>query len=224
MNCPHCHQLLQQRLDGGPVPDPAALDAYLAACPECRSWHAAATRLQEGVRRLTPVVPPDGLADRLVAHVLADRNSRLRLRRRVAGAAAMAAGLLLALLAYQRFGLRDAEPPPGDAIVYDVPAPEAPAQPPSLQESVAEAGSAVASLTRRKADETVGQTWTWWADLVKEVPGPEAPVLDQPARPLREAGQNVTAGLEPVTSSARRALHLFLREIPPLEGETKRGS
>ncbi len=34
---------------------------------------------------------------------------------------------------------------------------------------------------------------------------------------LREAGQNVSSGLEPVANSARRAVNLFLRELPPVE-------
>ena len=38
--------------------------------------------------------------------------------------------------------------------------------------------------------------------------------LDTPTRSLREAGQGVSAGLEPITNSARRAFDLFLREVP----------
>jgi hypothetical protein len=87
---------------------------------------------------------------------------------------------------------------------------------------VAEAGSAVASLTTRTADETVGQTWHL-------LPGAVAPTLaalgvDTPLEPatgpLREAGEGVSAGLEPVTSSARRAAQMLLRDLPAqgLEG------
>jgi hypothetical protein len=34
---------------------------------------------------------------------------------------------------------------------------------------------------------------------------------------LREAGEGVGDGLEPVTNSARRAVDLFLRELPPMD-------
>jgi hypothetical protein len=93
---------------------------------------------------------------------------------------------------------------------------------PSLRESVAE----VAQLTRRKADETVGQALNLVPEVLKAPPAdawPRPTPLDPPARSLRQAGQSVTAGLEPVADSARRALNLFLREIPPVEAEGKRG-
>jgi hypothetical protein len=36
-------------------------------------------------------------------------------------------------------------------------------------------------------------------------------------RSLVEAGQGVSAGLEPVANSARRAVQIFLREIPSVD-------
>lgn len=48
--------------------------------------------------------------------------------------------------------------------------------------------------------------------------------LDPPARTLARAGQTLSNGLEPVTSSARRAVNLFMREIEPLERDQKGGS
>jgi len=95
---------------------------------------------------------------------------------------------------------------------------------PSIRDSVAELGAAVASVTRRAADGTVEQA----RQLLPDVPTPAlsetsvlAQTLDPPSRSLLEAGQGVSAGLEPVTDSARRALDLFLREIPPMEPEGK---
>jgi hypothetical protein len=41
--------------------------------------------------------------------------------------------------------------------------------------------------------------------------------LEPGTQSLREAQEGVAVGFEPVTSSARRAVNLFLREIPPLE-------
>jgi hypothetical protein len=94
---------------------------------------------------------------------------------------------------------------------------------------MAEAGSAVVNITRRKADETVGQSWLFWP-AVTPPPLDDPSVLSQPlelggppARSLREAGQSVSAGLEPVTSSARRAFDMFLRELPPVGAEDKPG-
>jgi hypothetical protein len=48
-------------------------------------------------------------------------------------------------------------------------------------------------------------------------------VLDPPAQSLRQAGQGVATGLEPVATSARRAFDLFLRDIPPVAPEVKSG-
>ena len=50
------------------------------------------------------------------------------------------------------------------------------------------------------------------------------PLLDQPARSLREMQDGMSAGLEPVASSARRAVDLFLRELPGSDRSNKRGS
>jgi hypothetical protein len=41
---------------------------------------------------------------------------------------------------------------------------------------------------------------------------------------LREAGNGITAGLEPVADSAKRAWNLFLREIPSVRPAEKRGA
>ena len=85
------------------------------------------------------------------------------------------------------------------------------------------AGEAVASLTTRTADQTVDQTRilfpivpsTSLADL--DLVPPEAP-----AKPLREAGENLTAALSPVAASARRAVDLFLRDVPPVNNPARR--
>jgi hypothetical protein len=95
---------------------------------------------------------------------------------------------------------------------------------PPLRNAVAEAGEAVASLTSRTADEAVGQTRL----LLPFKPGQSLADLDlappeAPAKPLREAGENFTAGLGPVASSARRAVDLFLRDIPPVGAQGRRG-
>src|SRR5207244_3173774 len=102
---------------------------------------------------------------------------------------------------------------------------EAPPSVPPLQQSAGEAGSALASLLTRTADETVNQGRMLLPD---HVPAPMINAVDDwpatfesPNLPLREAGHGVSAGLEPVASSARRAFNLFLREIPPMPVEEK---
>jgi hypothetical protein len=249
MNCPECHELLLRHLDGETVPDRAALDCHLAECADCREQHLVAQRLAGGLRLFARPVPPPDLARRITARVLADHRARLRWRRRVWTAAAVAACLAVMTFAgyqAQRLGLfqpggKDPErigkkddgapgrkdgPRKGNFMTEEHPAP------PPLDQTLGEASSLALALTRRTADETMAQAREWWP-LAKPLPDPLsslksspplAPVLKAPAQSLREAGQNVSAGLEPVTTSARRAINLFLHEMPPLDSGRQEGS
>jgi Putative zinc-finger len=218
MNCPECQDLLQDRLDGAPPGDPAEVDRHLASCPECRAWYAAARRLEEGLRFLGPAAPPADLADRITGRVLAERRSRLAWRGRLRTAVALAAGVLLMLIMGRS---RPPDPPPAPNPPPVAVAPAEPDRPPeSLRDSMAEAGSAVVDLTRRTADETVGQGRLLLPVVVAQAersdggrPGP----MDPPLRSLRTAGQGVSSGLEPIADSARRAVDLFFHDIPAME-------
>jgi hypothetical protein len=83
---------------------------------------------------------------------------------------------------------------------------------------MAEATSAVASLARRTADETVsnGQILVPAVSLPMTEPEVLGPPLEPPAQSLREAGHGVAVGLEPIASSAARAFDLFRRDIAPV--------
>jgi predicted anti-sigma-YlaC factor YlaD len=235
MNCPESLDWLQEHLDGRTPSDRAALDQHLAGCPECRERHAAADRLIEGFSRLPAGLPPAGLNERIARKVLAERRSIIR-RRRLWTAAAVAAGLLLTVMAgYQ--GYRSGWFAPGPVrtqaterdkgkrpIVAD--RKEAPGTP-SLGQTLEEAGITALALTRRTAGETLAEARRWWpAGSIGLPPSPLAsgetlaPILAPPAQSLRSAGQNVAAGLRPVTASARRAVDLFLKQIPPLDSDS----
>lgn len=226
MTCAECLERLQERLDGVRAPDAAELSAHLADCPACRSLHAAAGRLEQGLRALPPPCPPADLADRIALRVLAERRRPARWRRGLFLGLALAASLFLVVgLALRRpqTGERvEAPPPPPPPAVVT---PEAPPTPrPSLGESVAEATSAVASLTRRAADETVEGSRA----LLPPMPLPSADdplttAFEPPAESLREAGHGVATGLQPVADSARRAVSLFLRDLTFAGSEAKPG-
>jgi hypothetical protein len=223
MTCDDCRRRLQAWLDGDP-PGADGLDAHLAACPACRALDAAARRLRGGLLAAPVLTPPAGLADRIVSGVLADRRRRQRARRRLvfAGLAlAAAACLAVALLLPKRApsGVVSVAPDSGRA---EAPRPtEKEPAPPSLNENVAEATSAVASLARRTADETLTSGQLLLPAVPLDVPSDE--VLGPPAESLRETGQGVATGLSPVTTSARRAFDRFLRDIPPVSAEAKSG-
>jgi hypothetical protein len=159
------------------------------------------------------------MSRRIVAAVLAERRGQRRRQR----LARVAVGLAAAVLVFVLLDKQRPQPP----LTPRAPLPEVAEAPSgSLRESVTEASSAVVNLTRRTADETVGSTRLLLPVVVASAPTDDPAVpspMDPPVRSLREAGQGLSAGLEPVTSSAKRALDLFLREVPPMENENKSG-
>jgi hypothetical protein len=214
MNCPDCRDRLQQWFDAR-TPDVAPP----VLCPACAQWGVAAGRLVHGLRLLAAPAPPAYLADRIIAR-LRTRRRRVRLLF-AAGAVAAAATVLLAV--WLSFAVRQpTRPDAAPSVVAKTPKPESSAPSVNLRDSVAQAGSAMASLTSRTADETVAKTKALLPLPVdSSLSKPDAPAA--PARSLRETGESVTAGLEPVADSARRAVSLFFRELPPMDANPKTG-
>src|SRR5206468_3352732 len=96
---------------------------------------------------------------------------------------------------------------------------QTPTQAVPMSDHLAAAGSAIASLTKRTADEAVEPTRKLLPDQV-EAPSlyvadrfPRA--IDPAAQSLQEVRQGAAAGLEPVTTSARRAFSMLRREFTP---------
>ena len=227
MNCQTCQELMQQRLDGSPAEGPE-VERHLADCPGCAALHAASLRLRDGLGRLGPPRPPLGLTDRIVAAVLQEQRTARNRSRRRAAVLALAACLLIATGAlglYYAGVLKFGTVAPNSVVEKNNPErtePETPPAPPSVRGSVSEAGSALATLTTRTADETVGQTRL----LVPMVTGPSLDEFDmppalEPTKPYLEAGQGVSVALEPVTNSARRAVDLFRRDLSHVGHTTK---
>jgi hypothetical protein len=230
MNCREFVDVLQDHLDGNPLPSSEGLTAHLRECPACAELHAASRRLLRGLRLSTPPAPPAELAPAIAAAALRELRRR-RLLRQSAFAVATAAAVLIVL--GLRFAIRPGHTP--------TPVPEmtegTPPSPaitaaglrakhtsPPLLSTVEEVGEAVASLTSRTADEAMGGTRL----LLPTVSGSslsklDFPATDAPTRPLREAGKNLTASLDPVANSARRAVDLFLRDLPPVRGPDRGG-
>jgi len=224
MKCQACQDLLQQPLDGQALPGAAQaeLEKHLHACPECWALQAGLRRLGAGLRLLAPPAPPAHLAQQIVAQVR--RQQRQRLRVRWLAGAALAAGLLLVVLLWRPWqaGVPDGGGKSG-TMAEVKPVPEQPVVPAvNLRQTMEEAGSVMASLTSQTADATMDQTRLF----LPLVPGPTLSSLDipQPATlSLGDAGRGVSAGLEPVTSSARRAVDLFFRDLPPMTLSEKPG-
>src|SRR5262249_45966350 len=157
---------------------------------------------------LTPPPVPAGLTARVVGAVLADRRRRQRRRFRLAGALALAASIAVVVLAGRLVPPPVREKAPGGPDV---------AEGPSIRQPVAGAGGgggggrwpgeggggaggAVGGLTAgggagpgkmlRVGDESLLPPM----DL--------QPPLEPPGRSLLEAGQGISAGLEPIADSA----------------------
>jgi anti-sigma factor RsiW len=229
MNCDDFQQRIQAEFNGDP-PGADGVEVHLATCPACRALDAAARRLRVGLLATPAPAPPSGLADRIVAGVLADRRQRQRSRRRLvfAGLGLAAAASLAIVLMLPKWMPNDsvaALPTNKEVVPEEDPVRKPSVPPPSLNENMAEATSAVASLARRTADQTVSSGHIFMPTVSLEVPAEEllAQPLEPPAQSLREAGSGVATGLGPVTNSARRAFDLFLRDIPPVASEPKSG-
>ena len=216
MSCPRSHELLQRRLDGEPIAD-VLLDAHLRTCAECRARFAAAARLADGLAHLPPPAPPPTLSARLAGR-LGEEVRALRRRRLIRHSlvAALAASVLVGIALWQFTGRTDTTPEPApkqrDPIVHTDP-------PLRIQDQVTEAGETVAAVFDRAFDQT--------RKVLPQMSGPDMgdplPSLDTPAEALREAGQGVGAGLEPVAVSARRAVGMLMHNLTPLELEARSG-
>jgi hypothetical protein len=243
MNCQESQDLLQRRFDDEAAGVSAGLDQHLATCPVCHDLHAAAGRLAHALALRRPAAPPGDLARVTVSRVIEAQRLRVRLRRRLRLGVAVAASLLLAAGAAYFQPWRGAQsvphPAPDVARTHEaVPGPErrqarTRTQPdadagPTLNESVQEAGSALVSLSKRTAREALGPGRQL---LLPEVAPPRtgatpdvlAQAFQPPVRSLRQAGAGVSAGVEPVTRAAGRAVQAFFDEIPALQADKQPG-
>ena len=226
MTCGEIIERLHELAERGTSQPDGPLAEHLATCPACAGWYAAVKRFGQGLRTLDVPRPPKGFAERVAAQVQFDRLACARARRRWLAAAAVAASLLLAVsLGYSLLSKKTVAVSPGPPAADN--GGRASEATPSPRASVAEAGDAVAALSRKATDETVEQTRLLWPVVSAPISfdGVELSTpLDPSAQSLREAGQNVSTGLEPVTTSARRAVNLFWRDLPPVEPAKKQGS
>ena len=216
MNCPESKAFLQCRLDGrsNSQMEPPELQMHLAACRSCRELHAVASRLIEGLALMPSFEPPAHLADLITGRVL---RGRRRYRQLLTLVTVLAATMLLALTVYSRkFGSIVIRGSVGQ-VAY---APPHSTTSVPINQSALEVGQAFASLAQRTAGATIDQSRLLMPLVVPagdvSLSRVQLPYSQQPANYFQESALGVSQGLEPVTSSARRALNLFLREVPSI--------
>lgn len=189
-------ELFQERLQA--VLDNEAPMSVLAdhaeRCATCRADALAAKRLS-AYHSPVPAVPA-GFAERIVARVSVERRAEARRRvLRVSMIAALAASLLV--------GLAILRPPP-TAPHSPKPAPIAAAAP-GVMKPLNEAHEAFVALTARAADDTLKPA--------KNLLFAEVKSSDPPADALSQVPEAALAGVEPLVSTPRRALNLFVRDL-----------
>jgi hypothetical protein len=212
MNCADFQDWLQRRLDGVDASEGDA-EQHRAACASCAALHESLSRLEVGFRMRPQIVPPPGLSDAIVNQVLA-RRRKARLLQFGMVAALAAALLLAAYLGSRQTPVKPTAPPEVVKGPELLPAPVA--VEPKLNDRVGEAGSALASLLSRTADETMKEGKLLLPEGVTP-PTTDVTALTTPAtQPVYDAGHSVYSGLEPVATEARRAVTLFMRDMPPM--------
>ncbi len=226
MNCLECRELLHQRLDGEPIAS-GAIEQHLSQCALCREQHAVALLLLDGLKQIAQPKPPAQLARSIAAQVVHDRRARQhRMRRRVFATMALAASVLFMLmLAYYWLPRPDhVEPTPKDKLVKDAPKKDVPPRQHDPKDVVKrDQRSPLTALTDRWADTTRDHAKVVLAGMNLDGMDKLPPVGALPVNPsVREAGQEVSDGVQTVTRNARKALDFFARELPmPDLGEQK---
>ena len=224
MNCLECRELLQKRLDGEPVVA-AALEQHMNQCAKCREQHAGALRLLEAMKALPNPKLAFGFTQALVAQVMQDRRQRLqKIRRRVFVTMALAASVLVMLmLAYYWLPplSRNNEPQPKSPFV-EVPK-EKPLPKEPKESKKQEPRNALTALTDRWADTTRDHAKVVMVaanlDGMDRLPAVGALAVSPS---VRDAGQEVSDGVQTVTRNARKAFDFLARELPmPEIGEPK---
>jgi hypothetical protein len=198
-------RVLDRELDAAALDDPHA-----AACADCRSLAAAAKVL--AAYKPPPPPAPVELASRLTDAAVWDFGSRRR--RRVVGraaGAALAASVLVGGFLFFR-------PTPAAIEVVEVPPRVSPtpteAPPPRVADKFADAGQALAALTRKATDQTITPTRQLLppAEAMTFSTG-DVPGVEPAAESLAGVSGAARSGLEPMANTTKRALNLFLRDV-----------
>lgn len=208
----HCRAALdwlQCRLDGAGTESPPAVADHIAVCGTCRERFQAAERLLSLLSAASSAPSMVMDSDRTAAIVISDLRTRRR-RLWVGRAAALAAAVALAVWLWPRPTAHEPQ-----IVRQDPPAANAEPLP-----SFGALGTALAAASRRAAVETV-EPGRWLLPTEIELPTTSAGALLPDISPLDSARQGLVSSLEPVATSARRAVSLLLRDLPAAGEENK---
>jgi hypothetical protein len=190
--------------------------SHAGECLDCQALFAATESLMAGLERMADFPMPPNLGERIELAVAKDYRRRQTARWAGRGAvAALVAAILLVVVGNAPWQSRPSE----REIVQPSPAfhsPDLNSIPDAsnrVSDRVAEAGSALASITRKASDQALTPTRTFVPPDKVSFTGPTLPGgLEPAADSLAGMPESARAGFEPVTSGARRAVNLFLRD------------
>jgi hypothetical protein len=215
VDCVVFHEILQSRLDGEREPLSVEFHSHRLACPECAADYRAAAILVNGLRSTNAATLSNEKIEHIVQVVLSDnadlaRSSR-RILRHVAMALAAAACLALAFVIGSQLRPKPVmeQINPVGPIVADN------EKPISIDESLADAGSTLAELSRKNRPLLEPKKWlstdakspAEW--LNQPVPDPIQPA----AQSLADIRQGAEAGFEPMAKTAKRAFAFFTHDL-----------
>jgi hypothetical protein len=202
--CEPARAALQRLLDGDVDWDGPDAAGHRVSCVDCREELALARSLAREVR--AAVVPID-LAGKVLSAAVTDRRRR-PVRRYASVSGVLAASVLVAVMVLHPAPQTVSETPTFAAATRKS---EPSAQSKPLGEAVSEARDALVSLTRRTATETRDSS----TSLIPNPKLSDKPIASSGLEPLADAQAGASRSVEPIRSSARRALNLFLRAADP---------
>jgi hypothetical protein len=217
--CAAFRELLQLRLDGV---CPGATDAsreHSANCADCKALADAGELLLSALPAITNEQPAAGFADRVMTRMSAEPARSWNQRPWLwIGGLTLAASVLIAVLAVINQSSttlpvresivfappeRQPDPPDKKRDVADKPVP--------LRDSLQEATTAVAALTRKATADNFGLRLPKWPNARMD----GLAKVDPPPAAIQDVRQNAASGIAPITDSARRAVNVFWREFGP---------
>jgi hypothetical protein len=202
--CEPAQAALQRLLDHDSAWDSPEAAAHRAACIACREELILARSMAGAFP--AAVVPAELAAKILGASTAAHRRRRVQ---RYAGLAGALAACVLVAIGIFRPSPQAITERPSVASVTRAKDDEAPTKP--LGEAVSEARDALVSLTRRTATETQQTS----ASLIPNPKLPDMPDTGDGLEPLADAQAGAARSVDPIKTSARRAINLFMRAADP---------
>jgi hypothetical protein len=213
IECEAFQAALQNRLDGSRGSLPAAFELHRRNCENCAADFRAAELLLAGLQNRPMYHLPKERREQIFNAVIAESPAPGARREQKWGTAilALVACLMLAVM----IGVRWSGSVPFQSKQSE-PVSVASAPPISVDQSLAEATSTVAALTRRETPALGPNKW-----LPSETKSPRSWLNEPLPDPIQPAAKSLTkirevaaSGLEPVTNTARRAFALFSRDLP----------